>query len=274
MTNEQKTGTRERTKFTLIELLIVVSIIAILASLLLPALQSARKKASAILCLSNQKQYLSALTLYAGDSSEWMPIGYYDKQSYTLENVTYEFVSTYNFLYHGGYLKNGKSAVCPEALRVSNGELKPNNVGNVAFKAFGILEWGRAVGHTAGSGFSDTHCTKKFCLGVATAPGCNDSSSWTNYSSAKAPPSKHLIIGDVMLKNSTTAVMTQRPSAPNLISNATNDSSDSGVLTALHGQHVNTAFLDGHAAAAGRSALKDSGIRRYRNISGLLEKIQ
>jgi prepilin-type N-terminal cleavage/methylation domain-containing protein/prepilin-type processing-associated H-X9-DG protein len=66
-------GIRTKAAFTLIELLVVIAVIAILATLLLPALVMARKQAEAVNCLSNLKQFSLAWILYAEDSKENVP---------------------------------------------------------------------------------------------------------------------------------------------------------------------------------------------------------
>ncbi|MGC9944311.1 MAG: type II secretion system protein [Verrucomicrobiota bacterium] len=83
-----------RSAFTLVELLTVIAIIAVLASLLLTAIASAKKKSQAVTCTSNLHQFALALDLSLSDSGGNRP--------------------TVNDLVINRYLPSPQSLICPE----------------------------------------------------------------------------------------------------------------------------------------------------------------
>ncbi len=63
----QKAKVRTKRAFTLVELLVVVSIIALLISILLPSLKKAREQTKAVVCLANQRGMSTAVLTYTSE---------------------------------------------------------------------------------------------------------------------------------------------------------------------------------------------------------------
>jgi prepilin-type N-terminal cleavage/methylation domain-containing protein/prepilin-type processing-associated H-X9-DG protein len=106
-----KRGTCGKTGgFTLVELLVVIGIIALLISILLPALNGARESARTVQCLSNMRQLGLATAQYQNDHAGWFPPAVFPSGA-AYNNRTAALWP--GVLYLGGYTPNMDVYICP-----------------------------------------------------------------------------------------------------------------------------------------------------------------
>ena len=108
---------RIRRGFTLVELLVVIGIIALLISILLPALGKAREASQRTVCLSNLRQLGTAMQLYATEYKDYIPIGYMSQKQFSYvvnwNNSNGAGISQMGCLVAANTIKDGKAFYCP-----------------------------------------------------------------------------------------------------------------------------------------------------------------
>jgi prepilin-type N-terminal cleavage/methylation domain-containing protein len=102
--------------FTLVELLVVIGIIALLVSILLPALARARKQAQRTQCLSNLRQIHFSYTEYALRNKDMVPLGYvhgFKQMNYQIWSRHSQEYVLYGLLWESEYVKEPSIFYCP-----------------------------------------------------------------------------------------------------------------------------------------------------------------